>query len=273
MLAVSQQTDCPTFTVEHPTVAQTQLPVFRGGSGRPLLVLHGIEGHEGWLAFHEALSASATVYAPSHPGYGHTERPAWLTSVAHQAVFYHWFLQEAGLTAVDVVGVGVGGWIAAQMAIQCGGPLRSLVLVDAAGIRPAQGEITDVFVMPWRQVIEQSFADAPRAPEFERIYRAAPIAEFGGVREAGRTMSMRMCFKPYMFDPALPGMLGKIQTPTLVIWGNADRIVPLECAKLYQQAIPGARLEVIDNCGHFAHLDRPDALAKLVADFVGGSAR
>src|SRR5689334_9419535 len=155
MLDVSPQTD--RFTIDHPTVAQTQLTLLKGGSGHPLLVLHGIEGHEGWLTFHESLSASHTVYAPSHPGYGHTTVPDWITSVQHQAVFYNWFLQEAGLEAVDVVGTGLGGWIAAEMAIMDASRLRHLVLVGATGIRPQQSEMLDMFVTPWRQVIERGF--------------------------------------------------------------------------------------------------------------------
>src|SRR5688572_26815605 len=85
------------FTEEMIEVAQTRLYMLQGGVGRPLLVLHGVEGHEGWLAFHDALAAAATVYAPSHPGYGHTERPLWMETIAHQAVFYQWFLRQAGL--------------------------------------------------------------------------------------------------------------------------------------------------------------------------------
>jgi pimeloyl-ACP methyl ester carboxylesterase len=258
------------YTTEHAPVAQTQLYLLKGGSGHPMVVLHGVEGHEGWLAFHEALAESATVYAPSHPGYGHTDCPPWISSIQHQSIFYHWFLQNAGLLqdAVDLVGIGVGGWIAAQMAVMSTQPLRHLVLVDAAGIRPEKSDILDIFVTPWQQVLEQSFYDAPTAPEFQRIYGAAPVPEFGGVREAGRTMSMRMCFRPYMYDPALPGMLGKVRVPTLVVWGRQDRIVPLECANLYQRAIPDATVRIIDDCGHFAHLDKPESLAAIVREFV-----
>jgi pimeloyl-ACP methyl ester carboxylesterase len=265
MSASSSQTS--QFTTEQVPVGGTELYLLKGGSGRPCLVLHGVEGNEGWLAFHDSLSDQATVYAPSHPGYGHTECPSWITSIPHQAVFYNWFLQQAGLDSVDVVGVGLGGWIAAQMAVMCSAPIKHLVLVDAAGIRPEQGEILDIFVVPWRQVIERSFFDAAHAPEYERIYTAAPIQEFGGVREAGRTMTTRMCFKPYMYDPSLPSMLGKVRAPTLVVWGRQDQIVPVECATLYQRAIPGAKLELLDECGHFAHLERPRELAIALQTF------
>jgi pimeloyl-ACP methyl ester carboxylesterase len=257
------------FTTEQAQVGQTALYLLKGGTGRPCLVLHGIEGNEGWLALHSRLAEQSTVYAPSHPGYGHTPCPDWITSVAHQAVFYNWFLESAGLDSVDLVGIGLGGWIAAQMAVMSSAHLAHLALVDAAGVRPRQGEILDIFVVPWRQVIEQSFFDAPRAAEYQRIYGAAPIQDFGGVREAGRTMAMRMCFKPYMYDPALPGMLAKIRVPTLIVWGNDDRIVPLECATLFQQAIPGAELKILDQCGHFAHLDQPQRLADTLQTFFG----
>src|SRR5215831_2770183 len=258
------------FIEEAVEVAQSRLYLLKGGTGLPLLVLHGVEGHEGWLAFHEALADHATVYVPSHPGYGHTERPSWMESIAHQAVFYHWFLQEAGLQAVDLVGLGVGGWIAAQMAVMCQAPLRHLVLVDAAGIRPRQGDVVDIFVIPWREVVERSFYDAPHCSEYQRIYGAAPIQEFGGLREAGRSMSTRMCYRPYMQDPALLPMLGKIRVPTLIAWGAQDQIMPIECGHLYQQAIPGATLRVIERCGHWPHFEQPQALAEIIREFVSG---
>jgi pimeloyl-ACP methyl ester carboxylesterase len=258
------------FTEETTEVAQTRLYILKGGTGRPLLVLHGVEGHEGWLAFHEALAEQYTVYAPAHPGYGQTERPAWMETIAHQAVFYHWFLQEAGLQAVDLVGVGVGGWIAAQMAVMCAAHLRHLVLVDAAGVRPQRGEAADIFIIPWREVIERSLYDAQNCAEAQRIYTATPLQEFGGVREAGRSMSMRLCYRPYMYDPALPATLGKIRVPTLVVWGAQDQIIPIECAHLYQQAIPGATLRVIDHCGHWPHFEHPQTLAEIIREFSAG---
>src|ERR1700716_2360121 len=104
-------------SAEQVLVGETALHVLKGGAGRPCVVLHGIEGHEGWLALHESLAEHATVYAPSHPGYGHTAAPDWISAVRHQAVFYNWFLQAAGLASVDLVGIGVGGWIAAEMAV------------------------------------------------------------------------------------------------------------------------------------------------------------
>ena len=250
-------------------VGDATLHLLRGGSGRPVLVLHGIEGPEGWLAFHEALARGADVYAPSHPGFGRSERPEWMETIAHQAVFYEWFLREAGLDEVDLIGFGVGGWIAAEMATMNSQNLRRLVLIDAAGIRPREGEVVDVFVRPWRDIVASCVSDPDSAEEYRRIYEADPIVDFGGSREAGRSMSMRMCYRPYMHNPAFPAALGGVRTPTLIVWGAEDRIIPVECGRLFEQAIPGARLEVIEGCGHWPHYERPAELAETVLKFLG----
>lgn len=263
-----------TYVTEHAQVGETELMLLRGGTGRTLMALHGIEGHEGWLELYARLSGRQTVLAPSHPGYGHTPAAEWITSIPHQAVFYNWFLQSQGFEprSLDLLGVGVGGWIAAQMAIMCPTALRNLILVDAAGIKPTHTEPLDVFITPWRQVIESGFSDPNGSDEYKRLYGEG-VPEYGGAREAGRTMSVRMCFKPYMHDPALPGMLAKIETPTLIVWGKDDRITPLECGERFRGAIRGAELRVLDDCGHFAQLEQPEKLAEIVQDFCGGGAR
>ncbi len=259
-----------TFTEERVPVAGTELYITKGGSGGPLLVLHGIECHEGWGAFQEALAAHATVYAPAHPGYTPTERPEWITTITHQAIFYHWFIEQQGLGPVDIVGLNLGGWIAAQMAIMCPQNVRNLVLVDAAGVHPEKGEIFDVFITPWKEVIDRCFSDAANCPEYARVY-GGEFQEFGGPREAGRTMSIRMAFRPFMYDPALPDMLRKITARTLIVWGEDDQIIPPECATLYQQAIPGATVHTIKRCGHWPQFERPDELAQCIQGFVAGS--
>jgi pimeloyl-ACP methyl ester carboxylesterase len=255
------------YSEERQAVAATELYLLKGGTGHPLLVLHGVEGHEGWLQFYDALAARVTVYAPAHPGFAQTPCPAWLESIVHQAVFYHWFLQEAALAPVDVVGIGIGGWIAAQMAVMCSHNLRHLILVDAAGIQPQQSQIFDIFITPWKQVIDRAFYASQDCPEYQRIY-GGEFQEFGGPREAGRTMSIRMCFRPFMYDPALPAMLGKVRVPTLIVWGANDHIIPVECGQLYQQAIAGATLRLLDKCGHWPQFERPQELARLIQEFV-----
>ncbi len=74
-----------------------------------------------------------------------------------------------------------------------------------------------------------------------------------------------------MYNPTLPHLLSGVRTPTLVVWGREDRIVPLECAQQYARALPGARVVELDGAGHFVDMEQPDTLAKLVAQFAAES--
>jgi pimeloyl-ACP methyl ester carboxylesterase len=154
------------------------------------------------------------------------------------------------------------------MAAMCPHNLAHLVLVDAAGIRPQNGEVLDIFIRRWRDVVAECVTDPEGAEEFRRIYDTTPLSDFGGPREAGRIMTMRMCYRPYMHSPALPAVLGGVTTPVLVVWGAEDRIIPVECGQAFVDAMPNARLQVLEGCGHWPHFEQPEALAKSVLDFI-----
>src|SRR5262245_9696174 len=98
------------------TVAGIKVQVFHGGRGEPLLVLHGAGGNPGWLRFHTALAERFHVYAPSHPGFGTSDRPDWIDRLGDLAYFYRWFNDELRLAPLAVVGFSMGGWLAAEMA-------------------------------------------------------------------------------------------------------------------------------------------------------------
>ena len=87
----------------------------------------------------------------------------------------------------------------------------------------------------------------------------------------GREMTMRVTWKPWMFNDALPVLMRGVQTPTLVVWGDNDAIVPIDCGKQLAEAAPNAALHVIEDGGHFLDFDRPDALAELI-EGLGGEA-
>jgi pimeloyl-ACP methyl ester carboxylesterase len=74
-----------------------------------------------------------------------------------------------------------------------------------------------------------------------------------------------------MYDRSLPGMLEKVHVPTLIVWGAQDQIIPVECGQLYQHAIPGATLRLIEQCGHWPQFERPQELARLVTEFTSHS--
>jgi pimeloyl-ACP methyl ester carboxylesterase len=86
--------------------------------------------------------------------------------------------------------------------------------------------------------------------------------------ESNREMAVRLCWKPYMYDPRLPSLLQRVKIPTRMVWGRNDKIVPLECGELYKKAINGSDLVVIDNCGHSPQVEKPDEFMKAALDFL-----
>lgn len=132
---------------ERVTVAGATIRMLRGGSGPPLVFLHGAGGHTGWMVFLEALSQRFPVFAPEHPGFGQSDDPPWLDTVGDLAYFYLDLLSALGLDRVHLMGTSLGGWITPEVAVRNIARLASLTLIGAVGVT-AEGEpIPDIFRM------------------------------------------------------------------------------------------------------------------------------
>lgn len=250
------------------TIGDARIRMLKGGSGAPLLLLHGTEGALGWRPYTRALAEHFTVYLPSHPGFDGSQRPHWLKTITDLVCFYTWFLETQGLEGTRVIGFSLGGWLAAEIAATTRHAFSKLMLVDAAGIRPQHGEITDIFILSPAQIADLTFHDAHQVPEYEQLYPAEPTPEEREQAVQNREMAVRLTWKPYMHDPRLPYLLARVQAPTRIVWGQQDRLIPVECGTLYQQAIPGAELIVLDACGHAPHLEKPDAFVDIALQFL-----
>ena len=104
-----------TWTEEILELAGTKVQMVKGGSGKPLLVLHDEMGYAGWLRFHEELSKDRTLYIPSHAGYGGSDRLEWIMGMRDLAGWYLEVLDDLALGPIDVMGFSIGGWLAAEM--------------------------------------------------------------------------------------------------------------------------------------------------------------
>ncbi len=257
-----------TWTEDSIKIAGSLVHFLKGGTGEPLLILPHDVGNPGWLPFHEELAQRSTVYVPSHPGYNKSERPQWMRNVRDLAVVYQWLLKDLRLNSLSLVGLGFGGWIAAEMATMCHYQLKRLVLVGAMGVQPTQGEILDQFLIYTTDYVKAGFHDQGK---FEQLYGSEPDLDRLEIWEINREMTTRIAWKPYMFNQTLPLLLPGVETPALIVWGKEDRIVPLNCGERYLQALPNAKLQVLDNCGHFVEVEKPQELARLVIEFIQGS--
>ena len=259
-----------TWVSERVQVAGGELHLARAGAGAPVLVLHHDIGTRPGLPFYETLARDFTVLVPSHPGYDGSPRPEWMRNVRDVAVAYQWLLgalePARDLARVSVIGLGFGGWIAAEMASMAPRAFRRLVLVGAMGVKPERGEIADQALLSYLDYVRLGFAD-PAA--FERVFGVDLPTSTLEQWDLNREMTFRIAWKPYMYNPGLPHLLGGIVTPTLIVWGRDDRIVPLECGERFAKALPRGRLEIVEGAGHYVEMERPDALARLVVPFLG----
>jgi pimeloyl-ACP methyl ester carboxylesterase len=246
-------------------VAGLALHLASAGTGASVLVLHHDIGRPQPSPFDDALASGCTVLAPSHPGYDGSSRPDWMRSVRDVAVVYQWLLAQRDARELTLVGLGFGGWIAAEMATMAPRAFKRLVLVGAMGLKPERGEIADQALLSYIDYVRRGFADQ-RA--FDRCFGAEPATSQLEQWDLNREMTFRIAWKPYMYNPTLPHLLGGVATPALIVWGRDDRIVPLECGERYQKALPNARLEIIDGAGHFVDMEKPDELARLVTRVI-----
>jgi pimeloyl-ACP methyl ester carboxylesterase len=251
------------------TIDGARIRYCKGGEGPPLIALHSVEGHLGWLPLCDELARDFTVYAPIHPGFAGSDRPAWLESLVDLSRFYLWIVQELGISKTSLLGHGMGGWIAAEMAVMAPSTVDRLILISAVGVRPREGEITDIFLHGADGSRRLSFVDTKQVADYELLFGRKSSAEDRDAQLINREAATRYCWKPYMHDPALPHLLPRLRdVPTLIVWGRDDRIVPVECGELYHAGISGSRLEVIDRAGHFPHLEHPAEFTRGLRSFL-----
>jgi pimeloyl-ACP methyl ester carboxylesterase len=251
------------------TVDGARIRYCEGGSGPPLVVLHSIEGYLGWLRLYDELAREFTVYAPIHPGFAGSERPPWLESLIDLSRFYLWIIQELGISKATLLGHSLGGWIAAEMAVMSPATVDRLILISPVGLRPREGEITDIFLHGAEGARRLAFFDIKQVADYELLFGRKSSPEEREAQVINREAAIRYCWKPYMHDPALPYLLPRLRDiPTLIVWGRNDQIVPVECAGLYHAAIKGSHRETIDRAGHFPHLEQPVEFMRILRGFL-----
>lgn len=244
-------------------VRDTTLRLLRQGKGSPVLYLHGAEGAAGLGPACEAFGPQYSTWMPVHPGYGGSTLPSWLDNVADLANFYLDFLVAQQLEGVHLVGHDLGGWIAADLAVRDCSRLASLTLVSAQGIHVQGVPMVDVFLRSDDVLAQDSYRDAAIARRMLDLQAKADAVAIGE-----KEVTARLTWSPRGHDPHLAKWLHRIAVPTLVVWGADDRILPPAYGEAWRAMLPGARLEVLADCGHSPLIEQPQAFAQAFDAFA-----
>ena len=161
------------------------------------------------------------------------------------AALYQWLLADLGVERASLVGLGFGGWIAAEMAALAPRDFHRLVLVGAMGVKPPEGFIFDQAIVSYIDYARAGFQDQAA---FEKVYGDVSTDQLVAW-DLCREMCFRIAWKPYMYSPTLPHLLGGVRAPALVVWGDDDKVVPKSAGELYARSLREARLEIVPNPG------------------------
>ena len=274
------------FPVERVTIHGQQIAYRRGGEGPALLFLHGIAGSSlTWVPAMELLRTEYDMVAPDFLGHGHSAKPMGDYSFGNFASSMRDLLQILDIDRVTVVGQSFGGGVALQFAYQFPDQCERLVLVDAGGLGREVSLVLRMVTLPGVEyvlpVLFPSFArgwgDAvarfghhlgirnAQAVEIWRSYRSLTDAD--SRRAFLRTM--RSVIEPGgQSVSAMDRLYLAEQTPTLIVWGERDRIIPLSHAYRALEAMPNSRLEVLPGAGHFPQAEEPARFVEILRDFL-----
>ncbi|MFE2426786.1 alpha/beta fold hydrolase [Streptomyces sp. NPDC059373] len=251
------------YTVTLAGIGPVEVSVAEYGSGQPFLLLHGGAGPQSVTGFAEKFAAAhdVRVLVPTHPGFGGTVRPEALTAIPDLAALYGALLDRLDLADVTVIGNSMGGWITAEIALLKSPRVSGIVLIDAVGIEVPGHPVADFFSLTMDQVFELSFHN-PDPFRFD----PATLPPAAQTVAAGNRAALAAYAGTAMSDPALAGRLGTLEIPTLVLWGESDRIVDVDYGRAYAAAIPPAQFQLLTGTGHSPQLETPDQVQHAIWD-------
>jgi pimeloyl-ACP methyl ester carboxylesterase len=257
------------------------------GEGAPILLIHGIAGRsEQWLDSMPLLAERNTVVAPDLLGHGRSAKPRGDYSLGAYASGLRDLLVTLGLDKATVVGHSLGGGIALQFAYQFPERTGRLVLVSSGGLGRAVHPLLRAATLPGSELVLPLISNDTVRHAGTTVsnlvgklgFRAGPdIAEFARGYGSLSSGDSRQAFLHTLRSVIDHGgqrvnagdrLYLAEDVPSLIVWGRRDPIIPVRHAGTANRGMPGSRLEVFDDAGHFPQLDEPVRFARTLQDFL-----
>jgi pimeloyl-ACP methyl ester carboxylesterase len=245
--------------------------VLEGGSGQPVVFFHAASGLFEDNPFLDRLAERYRVFAPELPGYGESTGEELFADML-AFTLHGWDVVDAlGLRRPHLIGHGMGGMIAAEMASIAPHDLARLVLVNASGLWIDEHPIPDLFALLPHEFAELLFCDPVRGATL--LTGGVDFNDMAALKEFYIANARRMAMAGKILFP-VPNRgvwrrLYRLRAETLVLWGASDRLIPAVYAERWRALIPKAEVAMIAEAGHMLPYEAPEAFASAVGQFLG----
>ena len=266
------------FRAQYRMIDNSRIRLIDTGRGTPVVFLHGI-GASMYLWRHQLpaiVAAGYRVIAFDNRGFGFSDKPPHGYSNAAYAQLVVAMLDSLGVSSAVLVGHSMGGAIAAEVAIRHPDRVRGMVLIDAAGYGiswpgvlkiarwPFLGAVATAFRARWvtKRIVRSTFADPRKVSEADIDQYYAPVPDPRFAR------SLRGVLREFRFDTLGGGRLAAVQAPSLILWGDADRLISLRDGTQFPRELPRSEFVVLQHTGHNAPEESFEQVNRLLLDFL-----
>ena len=265
------------LTVKSAVVGDHTIVYSEGGTGETILMVHGFGGNkDNWLRFAKFFTPQYHVIIPDLPGYGESTRLEDARyNIMAQVERLNAFCKGLGISQFHMVGNSMGGNISGNYAAKYPEMVKTLALFDASGVNsPIQSERERLIEKGFNPMIVHSRADFDRYLKF--IFAKPPVIPpiakrvFAAEAAADKSKNEKLFQDMVMDNFDLEGNLSKIPQPTLILWGDTDRVLDVSSVSIFEK-IRNHKKVIMKDCGHVPMIERPEETASLYLDFLKSS--
>lgn len=239
--------------------------------GPPVILLHGLGGYaDKWMPVIELLSASYRVVAPDMIGYGQSDKPVADYTPEFLVSFLREFISAVGFERPNIVGASLGGQVAVEFAATNKQSVSKLVLVSPAGMMKCSTPALDAYIMAALYPRENSVAHALQLMEGSQNEPPEKLVKLfiSNMRRPNAKMAFMSSLLCFRNSKGVSAYLDRVDSPTLLVWGHDDPIIPVSYASKFREAISRCTFATIPNCGHTPYVQYPDRFADIVSGFL-----
>ena len=245
--------------------------ILHGGDGPTFVYLHSTLGESfRWLPFYQTWSNHFRVLVPTHPGFHQSGGFDQIDTIEDMAFHYVELFDALGLEEVILGGVSLGGWIAAEFAVRWPERVKKLWISGSPGLWVDEEPLPDLFALMGKpdKVRNLVFHD-PDCYMAKLVVSDSPSEATMLSAYQSMTVAARLLWeRPY--DPKLAARLRRVQCPTLLLWGDDDKLIPPSYGQAYLKYLPHAQWQVLPQCGHMVMFEKEAEFVEAVRRFCTG---